>query len=304
MPEEPFNMFYVTSVKTKKQAFTNNEKDKIKIFQVFTPLFIYVSTQIVEVKFQTTLLKPQPPIIPTAPPSHAPQSYIAHPNPKKTHTPSERKRVRTLRSNLLEAEQESGTIHKTPIHATLNELTPQATEVNTSGSGEDNMEHQDDLTDFIPPTPYDSPLLGGYTPGSDEGRPNITELMAICTQLSNRVLALEHSKTTQDLNNLQQLLQRHLKMGYYIALKPLVKMRSEKAKEKGVAFRNVEESTRPKKILLTIDPKDKGKGIMQEPKKPPKISRKTKIQMDKELALRLHEEEKANRKNEKRQMLH
>ncbi|GKB76730.1 hypothetical protein Tco_0943625 [Tanacetum coccineum] len=58
---------------------------------------------------------------------------------------------------------------------------------------------QDDLTDFIPPTPYDSPLSGGHTPGSDEGRPNINELMAICTNLSNRVLALEQSKTAQDL---------------------------------------------------------------------------------------------------------
>ncbi|GKE20456.1 hypothetical protein Tco_1431968, partial [Tanacetum coccineum] len=41
-------------------------------------------------------------------------------------------------------------------------------EVNTSGSREDSMEHQDDLTDFVPPTPYDSPLSGGHTPGSDE----------------------------------------------------------------------------------------------------------------------------------------
>ncbi|GJW16404.1 hypothetical protein Tco_0020537 [Tanacetum coccineum] len=58
---------------------------------------------------------------------------------------------------------------------------------------------QDDLTDFVPPTPYDSPLSGGHTPRSDEGRPNINELMAICTQLSNRVLALETSRTAQDL---------------------------------------------------------------------------------------------------------
>ncbi|GJS42570.1 hypothetical protein Tco_0567613 [Tanacetum coccineum] len=42
-------------------------------------------------------------------------------------------------------------------------------------------------------------LVGGHTPGSDEGRPNINELMAICTNLSNRVLALEQSKTAQDL---------------------------------------------------------------------------------------------------------
>ncbi|GJW31732.1 hypothetical protein Tco_0051764, partial [Tanacetum coccineum] len=52
---------------------------------------------------------------------------------------------------------------------------------------------------------YDSPLSGvntlgrGHTSGSDEGRPNINELTAICKNLSNRVLALEQSKTAQDL---------------------------------------------------------------------------------------------------------
>ncbi|GKF51107.1 hypothetical protein Tco_0147574, partial [Tanacetum coccineum] len=116
----------------------------------------------------------------------------------------------------LEAEQENGNIHKTRSTATLNEPSPQGTslgsglrcqdttlgdadaqtrfetaskqsrdppisEVNTSGSGEDSMEHLDDLTDFVLPTPHDSPLLGGHTPGSDEGRPNINKLMAICT---------------------------------------------------------------------------------------------------------------------------
>ncbi|GJV11219.1 hypothetical protein Tco_1352760 [Tanacetum coccineum] len=133
----------------------------------------------------------------------------------------------------LEAEQESGNIHKTRSTKTLNEPSPQGTgsgsgprcqdttlgdvdaqtrfktaskqsrdppisKVNTSRSGEDSMEHQDDLTDFVPPTPYNSPLSGGHTPRSDEGRLNIKELMAICTNLSNRVLALETSRTTQD----------------------------------------------------------------------------------------------------------
>nr|GFB46080.1 hypothetical protein [Tanacetum cinerariifolium] len=42
------------------------------------------------------------------------------------------------------------------------------------------------------------PESGGHTPGRDEGRPNINELMAICTQLSNRVLTLEQFKTAQD----------------------------------------------------------------------------------------------------------
>ncbi|GJT76778.1 hypothetical protein Tco_1043503 [Tanacetum coccineum] len=64
--------------------------------------------------------------------------------------------------------------------------------------------------DLVPPTPYDSPLSGGHTPRNDEGRPNINELMAICTNLSNRVLALEQSKTAQDLviNKLQKKVKR------------------------------------------------------------------------------------------------
>ncbi|GJZ29019.1 ribonuclease H-like domain-containing protein [Tanacetum coccineum] len=45
---------------------------------------------------------------------------------------------------------------------------PPLSEGNTSGSGEDSMEHQVDLMDFVPPTPHDSPLSGGHTPGSDE----------------------------------------------------------------------------------------------------------------------------------------
>nr|GEZ80917.1 hypothetical protein [Tanacetum cinerariifolium] len=83
--------------------------------------------------------------------------------------------------------------------ASKNSHDPPLLKVNTSGSGEDSMKHQDDLVDFIPPTPYDSPLLGGHILGSDEGRPNINELMNICKQLLNKVLALEQFKIAQDL---------------------------------------------------------------------------------------------------------
>ncbi|GJW45027.1 hypothetical protein Tco_0073826 [Tanacetum coccineum] len=79
----------------------------------------------------------------------------------------------------------------------------------TPGSDEERLE-QYGLTDFVPPTPYDSPFSGGHTPRSDEGRPKINELMAICTNLSNRFLALETSKTAQDLviNNLKKKVKR------------------------------------------------------------------------------------------------
>ncbi|GJV12415.1 hypothetical protein Tco_1353956 [Tanacetum coccineum] len=64
----------------------------------------------------------------------------------------------------------------------------------------------------------------------------------------------------------------------------LVKMRSEKAKEKGVAFRDVEEtprltttrSTTTLQPLPTIDPKDKAKGVLveEEPEKPKTVKRR------------------------------
>ncbi|GJT74753.1 putative ribonuclease H-like domain-containing protein [Tanacetum coccineum] len=100
----------------------------------------------------------------------------------------------------LDAAQASGNISKTLSTAMSNDPLSQETGSggNTPGSDEERIE-QDDLIDFVPPTPHDSPLSGGHTPGSDEGRPNINELMAICTNLSNRVLALEQSKTAQDL---------------------------------------------------------------------------------------------------------
>ncbi|GKD37392.1 hypothetical protein Tco_1257599, partial [Tanacetum coccineum] len=80
----------------------------------------------------------------------------------------------------------------------------------------------------------------------------------------------------------------------------LVKMRSEKAKVKGVDFRDMEESSRSTTILPNIDPKDKGKGIMQEPEKPPKNPIKAQIQRDAEIAQRLFKEEQAQFEREQR----
>ncbi|GJV84516.1 retrovirus-related pol polyprotein from transposon TNT 1-94 [Tanacetum coccineum] len=43
----------------------------------------------------------------------------------------------------------------------------------------------------VPTPPYDLPLPGGHTPGSDEGRMQQTELMDLVIKLSDKVLALE-----------------------------------------------------------------------------------------------------------------
>nr|GEV32935.1 hypothetical protein [Tanacetum cinerariifolium] len=101
----------------------------------------------------------------------------------------------------LETEQESGDTDAQTRFETASKQSHDLPllEVNTSRYGEDSIEHQDDLTDFIPLIPYDSPLSGGHTPESNKGRPNINELMNICNKLLNRVLTLEQFKTAQDL---------------------------------------------------------------------------------------------------------
>ncbi|GJR82918.1 hypothetical protein Tco_0153703 [Tanacetum coccineum] len=96
----------------------------------------------------------------------------------------------------------------------------------------------------------------------------------------------------------------------------LVKMRSEKAKAKGIAFSEVEEtlklnrSTTTLQPFPTIDPKDKGKGVLikEVPEKLEKVKRRdqglAQIESDPELAQRLLEEELAelDRAQKERQM--
>ncbi|GJZ56349.1 hypothetical protein Tco_0611542 [Tanacetum coccineum] len=153
--------------------------------------------QVVEGEGSVQPSEPQPPSS-TAPPSQVTTVATHH---QKTHKPRVVRAATTTSS--LEAEQESDNIHKTRPTATLNEPSPQGlgsgsgprrqdttlrgadaqtwfetaskkshdpplSEGTTFGSGEDSMEHQVDLTNFVPPTPHDSPLSGGHTPESNE----------------------------------------------------------------------------------------------------------------------------------------
>ncbi|GJR16603.1 hypothetical protein Tco_0799255 [Tanacetum coccineum] len=102
----------------------------------------------------------------------------------------------------LDAAHTSGNITKTQSTTMSNDPLSQEIGVNTPGSDEERIEHQE-LTDNIPPTPHDSPLSGGYTPGSDEDKPNLHELMVICTKFSDRVLDLEKEKDAQAMEILK-----------------------------------------------------------------------------------------------------
>nr|GEX56616.1 MAK10-like protein [Tanacetum cinerariifolium] len=80
-----------------------------------------------------------------------------------------------------------------------------------------------------------------------------------------------------------------------IIVDTLVKVKSQEAKEKGVAFKDVDDSTRPIRLIITlqplptINPKDKGKGILQEPEPMKKTKKKDQdqIKRDAEVALKI-----------------
>ncbi|GJW52011.1 ribonuclease H-like domain-containing protein [Tanacetum coccineum] len=82
-------------------------------------------------------------------------------------------------------------------------IEPPLSEGHTSGSGEGMMEHQFELKANVPITPHYSALLGGYTPGSNEGRLKLHELMTMCTKLSKQVLDLEKKKDAQAIEILR-----------------------------------------------------------------------------------------------------
>ncbi|GJY43497.1 hypothetical protein Tco_0431710 [Tanacetum coccineum] len=88
----------------------------------------------------------------------------------------------------------------------------------------------------------------------------------------------------------------------------LIKMKEEKAKEKGVSIKDVDDSSRPERSILTlkplptIDPKDKGKGVLKEsPVK--KVKRSdldaAQIAKDAEIARLVHENELAEMERER-----
>nr|GEY38699.1 hypothetical protein [Tanacetum cinerariifolium] len=271
-------------------------------------------------------------------------------------------------------------------------------------------------------SPHDSPLLGDHTSDRAEGALNLEELFCICTNLSNRVLALEsvkdaqateifalrvrikklekkckpsishhrawlksvqrlsmkkkfgkkesvskqerkkdkptlddstlddldadHGIDTEEPMNQERLSEETKELVTTVRLgdstvrtdvgttdtivppttttsifddeditmaQTLIKMKEEKVKEKGVSIKDIEDSSRPARSILTlkplptIDPKDKGKGVLEKPKPAKKMTRSdlddAQITKDAEVARLVYKEELAEleREKEKRQ---
>nr|GFA57634.1 hypothetical protein [Tanacetum cinerariifolium] len=92
----------------------------------------------------------------------------------------------------------------------------------------------------------------------------------------------------------------------------LIKMKEEKAKEKGVSIKDIKDSSRPSRSILTLKPlptidlKDKGKGVLEEPEPAKKMTRSNldaaQIAKDAKVARLVYKEELAEleRENEKK----
>nr|GEZ14862.1 hypothetical protein [Tanacetum cinerariifolium] len=176
-------------------------------------------------------------------------------------------------------------------------------------------------------SPHDSPFLSGHTSDKPEGALNLKELFSICTNLSNRVLALETVKDAQaaeiialkaGIKKLEMKLNERRLSEETEELVSIARLEDstvwpDKAKEKGVSIKDVKDSSRPARSiltlnpLLTIDSKDKSKGVLQEPKPAKKMNRSdldvAQIAKDVKVARLLYEEELAEleRENKKRQ---
>ncbi|GJT64104.1 hypothetical protein Tco_1015584 [Tanacetum coccineum] len=173
------------------------------------------------------------------------------------------------------------TVHKEWGHSVVRDATTASSfeaqqEVLTLGRvGEDSMEHHIELMDNVPNTPYDSPLTGVNTPGSDKGSLELNELMDLVYKLSQRETEFRYKECIQtgeekfeDSGRISDKTEEFNADGVGTASIPetvsttapktppktttifddenvtmtmaqtLIKMKEEKAKEKGVTFKD------------------------------------------------------------------
>ncbi|GJX36916.1 putative ribonuclease H-like domain-containing protein [Tanacetum coccineum] len=175
-------------------------------------------------------------------------------------------------------------------------------------------------------TPHDSPLLGGNTPGSDEGRLElIQELMETCTSLTKRRLEKKRkARTPQPIK--RRLFKGRVEISTDKSLEVIVEDKG--SGEKGGSTADQVSTARPEvsaasvpvnvsaatpstppttttifgdedltNSLTLVKIRSKGVLVEEEPEKPVKVKRRdqglAQIESDAELAQRLHEEELA-----------
>nr|GEW40378.1 hypothetical protein [Tanacetum cinerariifolium] len=242
----------------------------------------------------------------TAPPSHEEQVTSITSQPQKTHILRQAKRGqvtkipqfsgpskkvgdeavytgrddRVVRAAItatsLEAEHESGNIHKTRSTETLNELSPHGIGFGSGPRCQDTIlgdanAHTRNLKKRIEEGDFDDDFNDTddmvdkaieYVEGDTVNAGDAVNTAIVRVSIASAsVTTVGVSISTAEPRRPPTTTTKAFEDENITIAQTLVKMQSEKAKEKGVVFINVEESTRPTTILPTIDPKDKGKGI-------------------------------------------
>nr|GEX43119.1 zinc finger, CCHC-type [Tanacetum cinerariifolium] len=189
---------------------------------------------------------------------------------------------------------------------------PPLLEVNTSG--EDSMEHTNDLTDFVQPTPHDSPLSGGHTHGSDEAAKKVKRLEKALRERTSGMKLFKIGDFDDDFNDNDAMVNEEMTNvevnagGAVNTATTKVSAASASVTSVGVSISAAEPRTPPtttttafKDVNLTISQTlVKMISIMQEPEKPPKNPIKAQIERDAEIAQTLFEEEQAQFEREQR----
>nr|GEX25318.1 hypothetical protein [Tanacetum cinerariifolium] len=215
----------------------------------------------------------------------------------------------------LELDQDSGNITKTQSEATPNEYSSQGTNSSGGPRCQETMRDSTAQTRFESVSKHsnDSLLARGNTLQSDKDSLKLNELMALCTNLQNRVLDLEKTKTAQP-NKIDSLKRRvkklkrrnsssshKLKRLYMVGLSARVEsFRDEESLGKDASKQwRIDAIDANEDITLVNDVNnemfdvddlggEEGKGIMiEEPMKPEK---KYQIRLDEEAALKLQDE--------------
>ncbi|GKC65602.1 hypothetical protein Tco_1098200 [Tanacetum coccineum] len=242
--------------------------------------------------------KPQPPPSTTPPSQEGQVSAVAPSHPQKTQIPRQAKRGwdteipqsggppekvgdeavhkelgdiverATITAASLDAEHDSGGSLRCQkamggtIAQTRSERVPTSSYDspllggNTPGSDEKRLE-QHELKDNVSPTPYDSPLPGGHTPGSDEGRLQQDKLTNIVIALLQKVEGLE-----SDLKKIKKLYATAFKklINRVKSLEDELKFQKSKSKRRRLTLVTSEDE----EDLVAEDPSKQGRSLIEE----------------------------------------
>ncbi|GJR62357.1 copia protein [Tanacetum coccineum] len=366
--DEPFNDVYQTPAHTKK-VFTNMKRKGKAFLGIVTPLFAsMLAPPVVESEGSGQPSKPQP-APSTAQLRIKEQILTSVPIPNVADEAVFKKRddrvVRaTTTAASLDAAQASGNISKTQSTTMFNDPLSQEISLgdkprcqeaiggviaqtqsersskhsydlplqggNKPGSDEERIE-QDDLTEFVPPTPHDSPLSGGYTPGSDKGEESDKTKPLAELDVDNVMENVEGDAETQGRNTVEQTttagdtvntasidvsVTRPLNVStvdpststagdifkdeMMTIADTLMAIRSTRPRTTSIVIRDVKEEPRRATSIPTVQSQDKGKGKMVELEPTLKNPIKAQIQRDAEIAQSLFEEDQTQFEREQR----